>query len=275
MFYTWSTKEGYNVSSIGDKKFSALYARLEDGRTIEDHYQVDIKGYPSAREGKGKPPKMISYRDAYDRYCGLWREYMREHESDVRTLARRAEDNNFCLRDVFAKSPINQAAAIARVLNEQVMKSRGISPKYQYFTEGIDEVGARIFVFGSNMSGVHGKGAAKLAREKYGAETGVSEGLMDACYAIPTCGYYTPKAFVIPALKLNVIESNVKAFLEVAESYNHPEKKNFSGHHYEFFVTRIGCGLGGYLDSKIAPFFKGAPTNCVFDERWMRYIEGV
>ena len=52
-----SGKATYEVSTAGDKRFSALNATLSDGKTIEYHYQVNIKGYDSIKAGKGKPPK--------------------------------------------------------------------------------------------------------------------------------------------------------------------------------------------------------------------------
>lgn len=66
---------GYEVSSRGDRRFSALYARLGDGRTIEQAYQLDVKGYRTTgatdwRVGKGRPPLRPLSRDA------LWLEYL-------------------------------------------------------------------------------------------------------------------------------------------------------------------------------------------------------
>ena len=40
----------------------------------------------------------------------------------------------------------------------------------------------------------------------------------------------------------------------------------------EFFVTRIGCGLAGYSDEEIAPFFRDVPTNCAMPAEWKQYI---
>lgn len=49
MMYTWSKNDGYECSSAGDFRFSAFYAIMPDGRSIEQHYQCDVKGYPIAR----------------------------------------------------------------------------------------------------------------------------------------------------------------------------------------------------------------------------------
>ena len=91
-----------------------------------------------------------------------------------------------------------------------------------------------IFVFGSNLKGMHGGGAAYVAYKKFGAEWGVGVGLTGQTYAIPTMqgGVETIKPYV-------------DEFIEFAAE--HPE--------LTFLVTRIGCGIAGFTDSQIAPLF--------------------
>lgn len=103
-----------------------------------------------------------------------------------------------------------------------------------------------IFVFGSNLAGRHGKGAALFARQNHGAIYGQGIGLQGSSYAIPT------KDSNIRTLPLDDIERHVYIFLEFAKS--HPEMI--------FNITRIGCGLAGYKDYQIAPMFKNATSNC-------------
>jgi hypothetical protein len=87
-----------------------------------------------------------------------------------------------------------------------------------------------IFVFGSNRAGRHGKGAALFAREHFGAEYGVGEGLQGRSYAIPT------KDENLRPLPLREIRSHYRKFVDFAE--NNPDK---------FFVlTPIGTGLAGH-----------------------------
>ena len=104
-----------------------------------------------------------------------------------------------------------------------------------------------IFVFGSNLAGRHGKGAALTARQRYGAIRGRGEGLQGRSYAIPT------KDHRLNSLPLSEIRKHVIRFLIFA--YDHPE--------LEFQITPIGCGLAGYKPAQIAPFFQDAPDNCV------------
>jgi hypothetical protein len=117
-----------------------------------------------------------------------------------------------------------------------------------------------VFVFGSNLAGIHGAGAAKVALEKFGAEWGVGSGfgkpVICPSYAIPT------KDQKVDTLPLNVIKHFVDEFIQAT-------KDNVSR---EWFVTRVGCGLAGYRDEQIAPMFKGA-ENCSFAEEWRQYIE--
>lgn len=97
-----------------------------------------------------------------------------------------------------------------------------------------------IFVFGSNESGKHGKGAAKLAM-KWGAKWNVAEGLQGSTYAIPT-----KDKSIKNTLKLSEIEKYVDSFV------------NFATHNVNltFMVTEIGCGLAGLKPIQIAPLFR-------------------
>lgn len=103
-----------------------------------------------------------------------------------------------------------------------------------------------VFVFGSNLSGIHGAGAARFALLYKGAVMGIGKGHVGDSYALPT------KDLVIRTLPLDRVKAYVDQFLEYARL--HPE--------LEFEVTRVGCGLAGFMDSQIAPLFKGAPANC-------------
>jgi len=113
-----------------------------------------------------------------------------------------------------------------------------------------------IFVFGSNLAGRHGKGAALFALQKCGAIYGQGEGLQGSSYAIPT------KDKNLKTLSLEDIYDYVMIFKEFAEE--HPE--------FQFEVTRIGCGLAGYEDDDIAPMFSYFPPNCFFSKEWSPYL---
>ena len=109
-----------------------------------------------------------------------------------------------------------------------------------------------IFVFGSNLAGRHGKGAALYAVKEKGAIYGQGIGRMGNSYAIPT------KNTKLKTLPLISIALFVNAFIQYAK-----DNKDLM-----FGVTRIGCGLAGYKDKDIAPLFKYAPCNCVLPKGW-------
>lgn len=111
---------------------------------------------------------------------------------------------------------------------------------------------SRIFVFGSNLSGFHGAGAAAFALVNHGAVPGMGFGRQGNSFAIPT------KDFEVKTLPRPTIEIFVRLFKQYAE--NHPELR--------FQVTRIGCGLAGYTDEEIGPLFWGAPSNCDLPMGW-------
>lgn len=115
-----------------------------------------------------------------------------------------------------------------------------------------------IFVFGSNLAGRHGKGAALFAKEHHGAIYGKGWGRQGNSYGIPTKGW---KLEVLP---LTEIEKYVIIFLQYA--MENPE--------LEFKVTAIGCGLAGYLPEEIAPFFKNVPKNVHLPKEFQEVIGG-
>ena len=94
-----------------------------------------------------------------------------------------------------------------------------------------------IFVFGSNLHGMHGGGAARIAVEKFGAIMGQGVGLQGQSYAIPTMQGGP-----------NTILPYVEEFITFAKQ--HPEMT--------FLVTKIGCGIAGFTPREIAPLFAGA-----------------
>jgi hypothetical protein len=109
-----------------------------------------------------------------------------------------------------------------------------------------------IFVFGSNLRGVHGAGAAEFAHKNRGAIWGRGVGIQGQSYGIPT------KDIRIITLPLDIIKRHVDDFIKFANEHEY----------MSFEVTRIGCGLAGYTDADIAPMFKDAPINCYLPEGW-------
>lgn len=94
-----------------------------------------------------------------------------------------------------------------------------------------------VFVFGSNLAGAHGGGAALLAFRKFGAVWGQGVGLQGQSYGIPTMHG-----------GVEAIRPYVEEFIVFAKA--HPE--------LTFLVTRIGCGIAGFTNEQIAPLFADA-----------------
>lgn len=110
-----------------------------------------------------------------------------------------------------------------------------------------------IFVFGSNLDGAHGGGAARIAYNRFGAIWGQGVGLQGQCYAIPTMqgGVETIKPYVDEFIKF---------------ARQHQE--------YKFLVTRIGCGIAGFKDEDIAPLFKDAleVDNIILPHEFVKHL---
>lgn len=119
--------------------------------------------------------------------------------------------------------------------------------------------GESVFVFGSNLVGRHGAGAAKYAVDHCGAIYGQGWGMQGNSYAIPTKDKY------IKTLPLEDIKEWVNDFLIEAKLCYYPDTR--------FFVTALGTGLAGYKHEDIAPMFKNAPDNCILPIEWKGYVE--
>lgn len=111
-----------------------------------------------------------------------------------------------------------------------------------------------VFVFGSNLAGMHGGGAARVAMQRFGAVWGQGVGLQGQSYAIPTMQG-----------GVETIRPYVDEFIAFARS--HPELC--------FYVTRIGCGIAGFQDCEIAPLFAEAldVANIVLPESFVAVLQ--
>ena len=115
------SSNGYEVSSQGDKRFSALVAKLNDGRTIEESYQLDVKGYRIKgndwKLGKGKKPLIkMSQEDSWNAYKNLWKTFLEENPDLALDLKEKAKGK--ILTDKFASTDVSQARALAELLQE-------------------------------------------------------------------------------------------------------------------------------------------------------------
>ena len=113
-----------------------------------------------------------------------------------------------------------------------------------------------IFVFGSNLAGAHGGGAARAAFNKFGAVWGQGVGLQGQSYAIPTMHGGPEK-----------IKPYVDEFVEFAKKHRE----------YTFLVTKIGCGIAGFAIEEIAPLFADAVDveNIILPKEFESVIHGM
>jgi hypothetical protein len=104
----------------------------------------------------------------------------------------------------------------------------------------------QVFVFGSNLEGYHGSGAAKQAVEQFGAEMGKGVGQQGQSYAIPTMGgELQMMRYIYDFLEYAVLRPNL-----------------------EFLLTPIGTGIAGYTVEQVAPYFKSAPSNVILPKEF-------
>lgn len=116
----------------------------------------------------------------------------------------------------------------------------------------------KVYVFGSNLQGRHGKGSALRARNYWGAEYGVGRGMTGRAYALPT------KVTPYQRMDLQHVEANIKEFIKHAKE--NPKDT--------FYLARPGCNNAGFTDAQIAPLFKGSPKNIVIPFMWEPFWSG-
>ncbi len=128
----------------------------------------------------------------------------------------------------------------------------------KFHEDGTAPINNEIFVFGSNLAGRHGAGAAKKAYQNYGAKYGKGIGLCGQSYAIPT------KDENIITLDLFTINAYIEDFINFVTQRND----------LEFFMTRVGCGLAGFKDKDIAPLFEKLfeKPNISWPNEWKKFV---
>ena len=137
-----------------------------------------------------------------------------------------------------APCPAASFAGEDRMYKKQTMVNMEEMKKNRITPEWIDTLkDNEIFVFGSNLAGMHGGGAARVARLRFGAVLGNGVGIQGQSYAIPTMQG-----------GVETIRPYVNDF--VAYAQQHPDQ--------QFLVTPIGCGIAGFDPEDIAPLFEGA-----------------
>lgn len=115
--------------------------------------------------------------------------------------------------------------------NTQIVNGKRVA------SDNIAELGKdEVFVFGSNVQGMHGGGAAWFAHKNFGAEWGVGEGLTGRTYALPTMEGDAS------------LRHAVEHFTECARQHSE----------LTFLVTAVGCGIAGYTPAEVAPLFREA-----------------
>ena len=129
------------------------------------------------------------------------------------------------------------------------MYKKRVSPKW--ITKLADN---EVFVFGSNLKGMHGGGAARIAYKQFGAVWGQGTGLQGKSYAIPTMHG-----------GIEAIAPYVDEFIAFAREHEE----------LQFLVTEIGCGIAGFTVEEIAPLFREANLieNIYLPESFIEVLE--
>lgn len=252
-FVTLDAIKAYNLEHLrmkhtdnpGDFEPSDRYSREEIARIIEEiceaYYGDDrraqeilrmslIYGYKGKEvaEHLGMTPSAVSQRmkkmidDVVKPYFLL---YYVDHEV-MASSAQKSERIMYSLSPIAEESYYKESGYMRRI-----PKNRITPDHISRLKEG------QVFVFGSNLQGMHAGGAARMAMQHFGAKWGQGVGLQGQSYAIPTMQG-----------PVSTIRPYVAEFTKFAKE--HPK--------LQFMVTRVGCGIAGFDPDDIAPLFRDA-----------------
>ena len=199
----------------------------------------------------------------YVGYLPLWQEWAKQNPELIEELREKSKGK--VLTDKFANTRVSQARALADILNATNKDSKLYRPSVSSYTGNITPDADTIFVFGSNPEGRHGAGAAKIAREQFGAIYGQGEGLQGNAYALPTKDLRIKKNNGLKSISPEQIIENIKKLYETARQ--NPDK--------QFKVAYRNtdkASLNGYTGLEMIDMFLKAgsiPSNIYFSKEWV------
>ena len=213
-------KEDFSIYRVSNVKFriqsymGTIFQEIADSAK-DDALLSEMKDI-YGRYALAEDNQLLQIADAFDEF---WNKY--KNDMRVRPVIDSYIKESLCM-------PLEQTPG---------RKYNGII-RPEYTPVAIDSLKSdEIFVFGSNLAGAHGGGAARLAYNRFGAVWGEGVGLHGQTYAIPTMQG-----------GVDTIKPYVDAFIRFAKEHSR----------LTFLVTRIGCGIAGFRDEEIAPLFTDA-----------------
>jgi len=144
-------------------------------------------------------------------------------------------------------------------------KSNLLNKNISYYTGDIKPDKNTVFVFGSNPEGRHGKGAAKIAKDSFGAKYGQGEGLQGNAYALPTKDLRIKKNKGFKSISPEQIVENIQKMYDSA--INNPGKTFKVA-----YRNTTQLSLNGYTGLEMIDLFNEAgniPSNVMFSEEWI------
>lgn len=148
---------------------------------------------------------------------------------------------------------------------DTVNEAAEFSQESNYYEGNIKPEPNTVFVFGSNPEGRHGAGAAKVAREQFGAIYGQGEGLQGNAYALPTKDLRVKENKGFKSISPEQITDSIKKLYEIA-------KQNPNKRFKVAYRNTTDTSLNGYTGLEMIEMFNQAgaiPTNIIFSKEWV------
>lgn len=258
---------------------------IENTSDTEVITEDNLKGRPKSDIGKTLPKRYVldfflrtkegNYPEIYDNY---WKDWKQIFEAKLK-MGRAKDLNDMIFFTPFQKD-INKFTNKGfryftfkgdTAINSTANKNNSSQNFYQtnqnsisYYEGNIEPEPNTIFVFGSNPEGRHGAGAAKVAREQFGAKYGQGEGLQGSAYALPTKDLRVKNNNSLRSIDEKTIISSIRKLYQVAKQ--NPTKKFKIG-----YRNTTDRSLNGYTGLEMIEMFNQAgitPSNIVFSKEW-------
>lgn len=183
-------------------------------------------------------------------------------DSELSSLVKEGKLSIYEAKDLFEQK---NGISIYYQSNPDMAFSQAPSDTLNFYEGNIEPSDDTIFVFGSNPEGRHGAGAAKIAKEQFGAKYGVGEGLTGNAYALPTKDLRVKENKALRSIPKEAIINSIKKLYKVALEY--PDKQ----FKIAYRNTDV-ASLNGYTGLEMIEMFKEAgsiPSNIVFSKEWI------
>lgn len=255
----------YNSKFKGYEVIRKVTQETIDKRNATRKKNAELREQQIAEALEKEYEEQISYEELLEEEQRAWKQEKSDHEEYLLDILA-SKDSSLYNQVLEGTMDLYDAIREYEKLNDNSIYAPSSSESSLPFYEGnIEPTDDTIFVFGSNLEGRHGAGAAKIAREQFGAIYGLEEGLQGNAYALPTKDLRVKENKSLRSIPPEQIIESIKKLYETAKQYPNDQ--------FKVAYRNINkASLSGYTGLEMIEMFKKAgsiPTNIVFSKEWV------